>query len=356
VTPAEKLPLSPMLVQYLVGLCVLKWNANAVNVDITLGDMVPDEASGTKRDVDVTVTADTPDGMYAFKGYEVKHWASPLNVADVDGLTQKLKDMPSVTHRAIVSTSGFTESAISKAKYHGVDLYVIRPWTRPLAEQFPDLAPMSGLPSQVINTLNMNLVWPVQHYWLGLDGGPPNFEFERGTPLFDANGGAHAGYRDFGAFAEAIVVRSTGILWPLKPMMDHLDPYLMAFRERGTLPEEPQWPHAHTLDVARDEVYMRPPNQQLHRVDTFTLCGELKWERTGVLYNVMEKVPTGEAFAGAIVGLSDVPGRMWVFIFPAEGREIQITRVQLEQRHLNSIRDLKPDLAHVRGAGVVAAR
>jgi hypothetical protein len=93
--PSEKLPLSPMLVQYLVGLCALKWNANAVNVDVTLGDMVPDDASGTKRDVDVTVTADTPDGVYAFKGYEVKHWSSPLDVADVEALALKLKDMPS---------------------------------------------------------------------------------------------------------------------------------------------------------------------------------------------------------------------------------------------------------------------
>ena len=51
---SEKLPLSPMLVQYLVGLCALRWNADAVDIDVTLGDMVPDEASGTKRDVDVT--------------------------------------------------------------------------------------------------------------------------------------------------------------------------------------------------------------------------------------------------------------------------------------------------------------
>ena len=40
---SHKLPLSPMLVQYLVGLCALKWDAGAVEVDVTLGDMVPDE-------------------------------------------------------------------------------------------------------------------------------------------------------------------------------------------------------------------------------------------------------------------------------------------------------------------------
>lgn len=333
-----------MLVQYLVGLCALKWNANAVNVDVdvTLGDMVPDEASGTKRDVDVTVTADTPDGVYAFKGYEVKHLSSRLDVADVEALAVKLKDMPSVTHRAIVSTSGFTGPAIKKAEYHGVDLYVIKPWTEPLADQFPDLAPMSGMPSEVINTLNLNLVWsaPEQRYWLGVDA--PEFEIARDTTLLDSNGKKHALYGNFGALAEAMVVRSTGILWHLKPILDRANPYIEAFRARATpMPEEPRWPYAHTLDIASDEVYIRASDQKLHRVDTFTLYGQLKWESQTVLYNLMEKVPTGEVFAGAVVGLCDVPGRMWATVFPAEGRTLDITRVQLEPKHLNSIRDLK---------------
>jgi hypothetical protein len=55
----------------------LKWDASEVEVDVTLGDMVPDEASGTSRDVDVTVKVNTADGVHAFKGYEVKHWGRP---------------------------------------------------------------------------------------------------------------------------------------------------------------------------------------------------------------------------------------------------------------------------------------
>jgi len=50
----SKLPLSPMLVQDLVGLCCLKWDPEAV--DVTIGDMVLDPAAGKERDVDVTVT------------------------------------------------------------------------------------------------------------------------------------------------------------------------------------------------------------------------------------------------------------------------------------------------------------
>jgi hypothetical protein len=107
------------------------------------------------------------------------------------------------------------------------------------------------------------------------------------------------------------------------------------------MPEEPQWPYAHTLDVASDEVYVRAADNGLHRVDTFTLYGQLKWERGTVFHRVMERVPTGELFAGAIVAPSDVPGRMWAIIFPADCRTLDIRQVQLEPKHLNSIRELK---------------
>ena len=55
----------------------------------------------------------------------MKHWGTPLDVADIDGQVTKFNDMPTVSHRAIVSTSGFTGPAIKKAAHHGVDLYEI---------------------------------------------------------------------------------------------------------------------------------------------------------------------------------------------------------------------------------------
>jgi hypothetical protein len=45
--------LTHMLVQYLVGLCCLRRNPEAVQVE--LGDLVVDGASGKNRDVDITV-------------------------------------------------------------------------------------------------------------------------------------------------------------------------------------------------------------------------------------------------------------------------------------------------------------
>lgn len=334
------MPLSPMLVQYLVGLCALKWDASAVNVDVTLGDMVEDAASGTRRDVDVTVTADTPEGLYAFKGYEVKHWSSPLDVADVEALALKLKDMPSVTHGAIVSTSGYTAPAIRKAEYHGVDLFVLKRWTKPIEVESPDPAPVTGFPLQNVNMLNLSLVWPVQGYWMTIDG--PLFHIERDAMLFDAEGAQHKDYGTFGAYASAMVVRSTGILLNVAPIADRVQGLMDAFWAHIEMPEEPQWPWSHTLDSATDEVYVRASDEKLYRINTFTIYGELKWEIQGTLYCVMEKVPTGELFAQAVVGLSDVPGRMSAMIIPTEGRTLHIhNQIQLETKHLNSIRDLK---------------
>ena len=41
-----------MMVQYLVGLCCLRHDPDAI--DVTIGDMVMDDAAGKERDVDVT--------------------------------------------------------------------------------------------------------------------------------------------------------------------------------------------------------------------------------------------------------------------------------------------------------------
>ena len=49
-----------MLVQYLVGLCALRNNPDAV--DVTVGDLVHDTAARKRRDVDVTVTLKEEDG------------------------------------------------------------------------------------------------------------------------------------------------------------------------------------------------------------------------------------------------------------------------------------------------------
>ena len=115
----ECMLMTPMLVQYLVGLCCLRNNPDAV--DVTVGDLVLDTAAKKGRDVDVTVTLKEEDGgVSAFKAYEVKREGEPLDVVTVEQLCMKLRDMPKVTHPAIVSSSNYTDGAIKKAITHKV--------------------------------------------------------------------------------------------------------------------------------------------------------------------------------------------------------------------------------------------
>ena len=72
-----------MLVQYVVGLCCVRRDPDAV--EVTVGDRVLDPAAGKKRDVDVTVRlTDSPTVIRAFKAYDVKRESDPLDVATVE--------------------------------------------------------------------------------------------------------------------------------------------------------------------------------------------------------------------------------------------------------------------------------
>jgi hypothetical protein len=44
----------------------------------------------------------------------------------------KLRDMPAITERGIVSASGYAEGAIDKARYYGVTLYSLMEWSVPV--------------------------------------------------------------------------------------------------------------------------------------------------------------------------------------------------------------------------------
>ena len=70
----------------------------------------------------------------------------------------KLQDMPSVTYRAIVSTSGFTDGAIAKASAHGVELFVMKPCTEPISIQFQGFEGV-GQPEQFLRFNTILLCW-----------------------------------------------------------------------------------------------------------------------------------------------------------------------------------------------------
>lgn len=123
--------LSPTDVHYLVGL--LTRISNPESVEIILGDIVYDNIADKVRDVDITVTYKDVNGIIsAFKGIEVKKHSRPLDVTHVEQLWAKLNDMPKVSHRSIVSASGYTGPARKKAEAHGVDLFGLIKWNNPM--------------------------------------------------------------------------------------------------------------------------------------------------------------------------------------------------------------------------------
>lgn len=342
-TAQPTIPLSPMLVQYLTGLCCLRWDPDAV--DVTIGDMVLDVAAKKERDVDVTVTVAERDGTkHAFKAYEVKHENSPLDVGQVEALCLKFLDMPTVSHRAIVSSSGFTSGAQAKAAHHGVELYVLRPWTRPLQDQFP-LLTMSGTPDECFPMSQLLLCWREPQYALIARTATASFTVRIEDSLLDSDGRTHARYPTFAAYTQELLLRSTEILFPIEPAATVMRTFPVPFSVSEGVPAGPAWPHTHTLEVANDGVYVGTSDGNV-RLDMVTITGFLRWERSSTRghYYIMERVPDGEAFAAALVATELREGHMTCLVFSPKNREISIQFVRLAEKHRNAIRKLKLQL------------
>lgn len=340
----QNITLSPMLVQYLVGLCCLRYEPDAV--DITIGDMVRDEAASEERDVDVTVTVTDSEGeSCAFKAYEVKREGSPLDVADVEALCQKLTDMPSISHRAIVSSSGFTKGAKAKASSHGVDLFWLRPWTRPLEEQFP-LLTMSGTADECFPMSQVLLCWKEFSFSLVARMAKGSFSVQPDDPLFDDAGNVHSKYKTFSQYTSELLLRSTEILFPIEPASSVMRTFPIPFTvPEGETPAGPPWPHTHTLDVKDDVVHIQT-DKGICQLDFVTITGFLRWERSPNRgqYYVMESVPDGGAFAAALIAQELREGHMTCLVFSSKTREIGIHFVRLLEKHRNAIRRLKIDI------------
>ena len=337
--------LSPMLVQYLVGLCCLRWDPDAV--DVTIGDMVYDDGAKEERDVDVTLTV-SEGGVpsYAFKAYEAKHESAPLDVTKVEQLCIKLLDMASVTHRAIVSSSGYTTGAQKKAESHGVELFAFREWTRPLQEQFPAMT-MQGTAAECFPMEKILLCWSTSQLALVAPEATGAFSVQDEDEVFGAEGTPHARFATFSAYKHELLLRSTEILFTLEPAASaqRIFPVPLS-APPGEVPAGPAWPHTHTLDVTRDGVYIKTPSG-LVKLDIVTINGKLQWQRSidKPLYYIIERVSDRTAFAGALISKDLREGQMTCLVFSPKTREIGVHFVRLAEKHYNAIRKLKLDPA-----------
>jgi hypothetical protein len=335
--------LTPMLVQYLVGLCCLRRNPDAV--DITVGDLVLDVAAQKHRDVDITVTLHEDDGaLRAFKAYEVKREGEPLDVAAVEQLCIKLRDMPEVTHRAIVSASNFTDGAIAKAAAHDVVLFALKPWTEPLRDQFPEFAGI-GRPNDFLRRFDSNLLcWVDWRSHIYAPDGPRVFNYDYSKPIFAGDSKVHKEFRTMGEFVDALLFRSTETLCSLEPAETVARTFPgQPMLENAEFEVSPSWPHTHTLQVVEDQAFLKFESA-LARVESVTISGRLQWQKRKrpVEFQILKSVPTGEVFAGAAVADWGSPdGRMFAMIFSPDSRTIGIHTIQLQEKHKNAIRQLK---------------
>ena len=336
--------LTPMIVQYLVGLCCLRHDPDAI--DVTVGDMVMDDAAGKERDVDVTVTLTSDDGeITAFKASEVKDEGKALDVTIVEQLILKLSDMSKVTHKAIFSTSGYTDGACSKASSHGVDLYTLKPWSRPISQDFPDF-PGVGAPGEFLAQVQSSLLyWAEHHMHFVVSGDPESFALPDETPVVSVNGKAHTGYATLLDYKNALLMRSTGILCMQEPAstVKKTFPCVMIEKCVGHL-AGPAWPHTHTLDLASDGAYLQLNGNNRFELVSVTISGHLQWRKRTIEpeFMILERMSDNSIFAGAAVadyGVDD--GRMFVMIFPEKGRELGIHSIQIPEKQRNMIRELK---------------
>ncbi|MGH8778811.1 hypothetical protein [Paraburkholderia sp.] len=333
---------TPMMVQYLVGLCCFRRELQAI--EIIVGDMVFDEAAEKERDVDVTVTIADEDGVVtAFKAAEVKHEGQPLDVAKVEQLIAKLTDMPKVTHRAIFSTSGYTDTACLKAAKRGVDLYTLQRWERSIDKDFPDFSGV-GTPDEYLLFRSNLLFWDKFRCTYASSKTKQFLILDPATRILSKNGKYHSQWRTLVDYQRELLVRSTGILCIQEPAQAAFKEFSQRLNSTQTeLQFGREWSSSHTIDTSQDGVYLKLPDRSVSPIDEVTISGFLQW-RSQIIsldFMILKNALNDSVFSGAaIADIGAGDGRMFAMIFPEKGHQIGIHRFQIPKKQRNMIRKL----------------
>lgn len=332
--------LTPMMIQYLVGLCCLRHNPDAI--DITLGDRVYDCAAEKARDVDITVTLRNEEGMKEiFKAVEVKAESKAIDVETVEQLCLKLSDMERVTHKSIFSTSGYTDGARSKAKAHSVDLYTLSPWTMPIEDDFKDFAGV-GRPSDFLTAVDSYLLhWMDETLFVVVPDGPESFEYSENTPVYSSLGKRHEKFLTMGEFKKEMVEKSGTILYTQPAAVEMLGNDLSA-QNSGSFIGKP-WPFTHQMPVKQENAYLKF-EKKLCQINSVVIQGQLRWEieKLNPQFYILKNIETNEIFAGAaIAAYGKDNGRMFAMVFPDKGRNLGIHQVVIPQKQRSMLRMLK---------------
>jgi len=333
---------TPMMVQYLVGLCCLRNEPQAI--EIIVGDMVFDEAAEEKRDVDVTVTiADEHGDITAFKAVEVSHKGRRIDVAKMEQIIAKLTDMPKVTHRAIFSTSGYTGPACLKARKRGVELYTLQRWKKSIDQDFPDFK-RAGTPGDFLRFRSNLLFWNKFRCTYATSKSESFAKLDPAIRVLNKNGTCHAQWSTLGDCQKELLVRSTGALSMLEPAQVAFKEFSRRLNSTETeFQFGPEWPSSHTLDLSQDEIYLQLPEGRMTPIDEMTIVGFLHWRSQMIPldFMILKNVLNDSVFAGAaIADIGSGDGRMFAMIFPEKGHQVEIHRFQIPKQQQNRIREI----------------
>ena len=312
-------------------------------MDITIGDLVLDNSIDDKRDVDITVTLDEGNGIKTvFKAYEVKKESSPLDVIKVEQLAAKLNDMIDITHRAIVSASGYTENAVKKAVSHNVDLYEIIPWTTTLSEHFEAFKNIGHLSDFMRNKGSFLLCWEEDSFWLGVLNGPNTFNWKDEDMLYTVSGKVHTKFPSMEKYRQYLLLKSTQVLLNIEPAKTVLQNYIGEIFDEATVRIN-VGSHSHTLELKDDKIFLKIDGN-LCQISFATITGRLEWQKEQTIseYYLLKNVITKEVFAGAAVTPVGSPdGQLLAKILAPKSDSINFHFINLTDKQKNSIRQLK---------------
>jgi hypothetical protein len=310
--------LTPTDVHYLVGLLTL--SAEPDGVEIELGSMVMDMASEEVRDVDVTVTARNLDhSILGVAGVEVKAHARPLDSTHVEQLACKLKDMPSLTRRAIVSASGYFGPAIRKAEKHGIDLLLLKDWDQ-RSDTFPHFR------SEFVPFVVSGLEW--------VD-----------------NVNVHVNPRNRVAEADRAFIQANPLIWqtdetPL-PNSPDFNTFLRLMQRQAAAQLMERWKPAviDENEIKKTRVAVQITDQPFVKIagrriviEELVFEGKIRWrqEQRETKYKVLQRVGDKESLAGCCV--FEPPGwGLCGLIVSNANRDIRFIHVPITERNLKKI-------------------
>ena len=194
------------------------------------------------------------------------------------------------------------------------------------------------------------LCWVQPQFAIVVPAAKGAFTVQPNDALLNAVGGQHGKRQTFAAYQSELLLRSTEVLFPLEPAATVARTFPIPFSApEGITPAGPAWPHTHTLDVASDTVHL-DTGSGVCRVERVTITGHLQWQRSTdkPLYYVVDHIPSGEAFAGAMISTGERDGHMTALVFSPKTRDIAIHFVRLAEKHHNCIRRLKLEFPDTR--------